>query len=68
MATIIIPGGNQAYVAHQANTTYVLKAGTTIDTTDQVALNAYAPTSHRTFQINGTLTGSEEGISAGNWP
>jgi Ca2+-binding RTX toxin-like protein len=67
MTKIIIPGGDHTYAATQADTTYLLKAGSSIDTSDAMGIDGFYDTPGRTFEINGTISGANSGISAGTW-
>ncbi|MFM2281950.1 MAG: hypothetical protein RLZZ444_4181, partial [Pseudomonadota bacterium] len=67
MAKTIIPGGEAAFIADKADTTYLLKAGTSLSVLADSAIDAHDAAANRTFLLNGSISGSNIGIVAGSY-
>lgn len=66
MARIFIGNQVSAFIADQAGTTYILKAGDLVQSADPLAIDATALAANRTIRINGTVEYDQAGIEIGN--
>lgn len=67
MAKTFIPGGDAVFIADKADTTYILKAGTSLSVMADSAIDAHDAAANRTFLLNGSISGANIGITAGSY-